>query len=98
MATRRTFLLTAAAALLCQCAQSTPSNGEGISARSSRGRIALKGSDTMVILGQRWAEGFAKMDPEAVVQVTGGGTGTGIAALINGATDICQASRSMTDK
>ena len=52
----------------------------------------------MVILGQRWAEGFAKADANIVVQVTGGGTGTGIAALINGATDICQASRSMTEK
>lgn len=52
----------------------------------------------MVILGQRWAEAYAEVHPAAVVQVTGGGTGTGIAALINGSTDICEASRPMTDR
>jgi phosphate transport system substrate-binding protein len=52
----------------------------------------------MVILGQRWAEAYAKVDPTAVVQVTGGGTGTGIAALINGSTNICEASRPMNDR
>jgi phosphate transport system substrate-binding protein len=52
----------------------------------------------MVILGQRWAEAYAGVDPQAVVQVTGGGTGTGIAALINGSTDICEASRPMSDR
>lgn len=57
--------------------------------------ITIKGSDTMVILAQRWAEAYMKAHPGAVVQVTGGGSGTGIAALINGATDIAQASRPM---
>ena len=57
--------------------------------------ITIKGSDTMVILGQRWAEAFMKANPGMVVQVTGGGSGTGIAALINGTTDICEASRPM---
>ena len=52
----------------------------------------------MVILGQRWAEAYAQVDPVAVVQVTGGGTGTGIAALINGSTDICEASRPLSDR
>jgi phosphate transport system substrate-binding protein len=64
----------------------------------SAGRgITIKGSDTMVILGQRWAEQYMTSHPGAVVQVTGGGSGTGIAALINGTTDICQASRPMKD-
>jgi phosphate transport system substrate-binding protein len=58
-------------------------------------KITIKGSDTMVILGQRWAEDYMKKHPETVIQVTGGGSGTGISALINGTTDICQASRSM---
>lgn len=57
--------------------------------------ITVKGSDTMVILGQRWAEVFMTQNPGVVVQVTGGGSGTGIAALINGTTDICEASRPM---
>ncbi len=57
--------------------------------------ITIKGSDTMVILGQRWAETYMNKTPGAVLQVTGGGSGTGIAALINGTTDVCQASRPM---
>ena len=64
----------------------------------SAGRgITIKGSDTMIILGQRWAEQYMDGNPGKVVQVTGGGSGTGIAALINGTTDICQASRPMKD-
>lgn len=57
--------------------------------------ITVKGSDTLVILSQRWAEVFMKSNPGIAVQVTGGGSGTGIAALLNGSTDICNASRPM---
>lgn len=57
--------------------------------------ITIKGSDTLVRLGQRWAEEYMKSKPGVVIQVSGGGTGTGIAALINGTTDICEASRDM---
>jgi phosphate transport system substrate-binding protein len=57
--------------------------------------ITVKGSDTMVILGQRWAEKFMNANPGQVIMVTGGGSGTGIAALINGTTEICQSSRAM---
>ncbi len=60
--------------------------------------LTVKGSDTMVILGQRWAEAYMNGNPGAQIQVTGGGSGTGIAALINGTTDICEASRPMSDK
>lgn len=60
--------------------------------------ITLKGSDTLLILGQKWAEIYMKENPGTVVQVTGGGSGVGIAGLINGATDIAQASRPMKDK
>jgi len=59
--------------------------------------LTVKGSDTMVILGQRWAEEYMTAHPGAMIQVTGGGSGTGIAALINGTTDICQASRPMKE-
>ncbi|MCC6963296.1 MAG: phosphate ABC transporter substrate-binding protein [candidate division Zixibacteria bacterium] len=61
-------------------------------------RLTVKGSDTMVILGQRWAEAFMASHPETVVQVTGGGSGVGFAALINGTTDICEASRPIKPK
>ena len=60
------------------------------------GALTIKGSDTMVILGQRWAEEYMKKNPGTALQVTGGGSGTGISALINGTTDICQASRAMS--
>ena len=58
-------------------------------------KITVKGSDTMVILAQRWAERYMAAHPDVTVQVTGGGSGTGISALINGTTDICNASRPM---
>lgn len=58
-------------------------------------RITIKGSDTMVILAQKWAEVYMKSKPETAIQVTGGGSGTGISALINGATDIAISSRKM---
>jgi phosphate transport system substrate-binding protein len=59
--------------------------------------VTVKGSDTMVILAQRWAEEYMKVKKSARVQVTGGGSGIGIAALINGTTDIADASRPMKD-
>jgi phosphate transport system substrate-binding protein len=52
----------------------------------------------MVILGQRFAEEYMKKNTGIVVQVNGGGSGTGIAALINGTVDLAQASRPMKDK
>ena len=60
--------------------------------------ITLKGSDTLLILGQKWAEIYMKKNPGTVVQVTGGGSGVGISALINGGTDIAQASRPVKEK
>ncbi len=59
--------------------------------------VTVKGSDTMVLLGQRWAERFMEQHPSAKLQVTGGGSGTGIAALINGTTDIAMSSRPIKD-
>lgn len=58
-------------------------------------KITVKGSDTMVILAQKWAELYMKQNPAVTIQVTGGGSGVGITALINGTTDICNASRPM---
>jgi phosphate transport system substrate-binding protein len=57
--------------------------------------VTVKGSDTMVILAQSWAENYMKENQGLTIQVTGGGSGVGIAALINGGTDICEASRPM---
>jgi len=65
--------------------------------QSERQTISIKGSDTMVQLGQSWAELYMKQHPDVTIQVSAGGSGTGIAALIDGTTMICQASRSMKD-
>ena len=57
-------------------------------------KITIKGSDTMVILVQKWTETYPNKTG-IEFQVTGGGSGTGIAALINGTTNICASSRPM---
>jgi phosphate transport system substrate-binding protein len=64
----------------------------------ARTEIQNKGSDTLVNVAQAWAEAYQKVDPEVAVAVSGGGSGTGIAALINGTVDIANASRKMKDK
>lgn len=56
-------------------------------------KVTVKGSDTMVILSQKWAEVYMKKNPGTSIQVTGGGSGVGLAALINGSTDIANSSR-----
>ena len=60
--------------------------------------LQIKGSDTMVNLAQAWAEEYMNLHPAESVAVTGGGSGTGIAALISNATDIAQSSRNMEAK
>lgn len=67
----------------------------GFSGFMAQEKLTVKGSDTMVILSQRWAETYMASHPEVSIQVTGGGSGTGISALINGTTDICNSSRPM---
>ncbi len=65
---------------------------------SHAAEITVKGSDTMVILGQKWAEVYMQKNPGAKIQVTGGGSGTGFAALQNKQTDIANASRKIKAK
>ncbi len=86
-------VLIATLALACTRNEAAPG-----STSTDKKSFSVKGSDTMVILGQRWAEAFMKDNPGVTIQVVGGGSGTGIAALVNGTTDICEASRSMKDK
>lgn len=57
--------------------------------------ITIKGSDTMVILSQRWAEVYRKSHPDATIEISGGGSGVGIAALLNGTTQIANESRAL---
>lgn len=61
----------------------------------SRTLIQNKGSDTMVNVAQAWAETYRRVHPEVGVAVSGGGSGTGIAALINRTVDLANASRNI---
>ncbi|MGI9288627.1 MAG: phosphate ABC transporter substrate-binding protein [Pseudomonadales bacterium] len=65
---------------------------------NARELIQNKGSDTLVNVAQAWAEAYPKVNPDVAVAVSGGGSGTGIAAMINGTVDIANASRNMKDK
>lgn len=60
--------------------------------------IRNKGSDTLVNVAQAWAEEYQAVDPSVVVAVSGGGSGTGIAALINNTVDIANTSRALKDR
>jgi phosphate transport system substrate-binding protein len=57
------------------------------------GNITVKGSDTLLILAQKWAETYMGLHPDVKIQVSGGGSGIGFAALQNQTTDLCDASR-----
>ena len=67
-------------------------------ANAFAGTISVKGSDTLVVLAQKWAEVYMAANPAQKIQVTGGGTGTGFAALQNQTTDLCNASRKIKAK
>jgi phosphate transport system substrate-binding protein len=69
-----------------------PAHADAVQARTI---IQNAGSDTMVNLAQAWAEAYSTVDPAVSVEVSGGGSGTGIAALINGTVDIANCSRKM---
>jgi len=76
------------------CINSSGRNDQDISSSTDK-YIENKGSDTIVNLALAWAEEYQKSNQDTRVSVTGGGSGTGIAALINGTVDIANASRRM---
>ena len=90
----RTKTLWALAALMSLAACGPRTGEEG----SSRALIQNKGSDTLVNVAQAWAETYKEVDPNVAVAVTGGGSGTGISAMINGTVDLANASRKMKDR
>ncbi len=109
LATKTTVLTALAALFVVAC-----SGGHGRSATSEPvgsgtgqtegtgsargGTLSLKGSDTMVILAQRFAEGYMHAHEGTTIQVSGGGSGTGIAALLDGTTDIADSSRPISER
>ena len=64
-----------------------------LAASAFAGNITVKGSDTLVILAQKWAEVYMGQHSDVKIQVSGGGSGTGFAALQSQTTDLCDASR-----
>ena len=88
--TAAVLAVVAVGLLVTGCKRSDSSQGPG-----GKQDIQNTGSDTMVNLAQAWAEEYAKVDPAVSVEVSGGGSGTGIAALINGTVDIANCSRKM---
>lgn len=68
---------------------------EGAPSEGAVQTIENKGSDTLLQVAQRWAETYMEKHPEVRISVNGGGSGTGIAALINGTVDLANASREM---
>lgn len=78
--------------LLCLCSVAA------INSAYARTEIQNKGSDTLVNVAQAWAEAYQTVEPEVAVAVSGGGSGTGIAALLNGTVDIANASRQIKNK
>ena len=102
---RRLFVSTLCLAMLlgtgvlgCTKPPAAGSQAPAGQAPAAGAAITIKGSDTMVHLVTAWTEAYRKAKPDANLVVTGGGSGTGIAALINGTTNICMASRNMSDK
>jgi phosphate transport system substrate-binding protein len=77
----------------------SPKDGES-AARKEAAQVIIKnkGSDTMVNLAQAWAEMYTGVTTKASVEVSGGGSGTGVAALINGTVDIANCSRQIKPK
>lgn len=90
---RLSILCVVIAALLVGCGRSARDGSDG-------GRVVLqnKGSDTLVNVAQAWAEEYKEVNSNLAIAVTGGGSGTGISALINGTVDIANASRQMKQK
>ncbi|HEY64666.1 MAG TPA: phosphate ABC transporter substrate-binding protein [Caldilineae bacterium] len=91
------FLLLGLTQLSMGCGSQPSEMGEAHPSQAVE-TIENKGSDTMVNLALAWAETYMQLHPEVRISVTGGGSGTGIAAMINGTVDIANASRRMKPK
>ncbi len=92
---RLALACVAGSLLVAACTSESPDESS-LSAPSLT--IENKGSDTIVNLALAWAEAYQRVEPRIQISVTGGGSGTGIAALINGTVDIANASRQIKDE
>ena len=90
MKRRDVFALVLSAILITACQP-------GASSESDESSVSLQnvGSDTIVNLALAWSETYTVLNPEVSISVTGGGSGTGLAGLINGTVDVANASRTI---
>lgn len=104
MKLNRLVVLGAVAALavsmtvLTGCSGGSASTGSEGSESALSGTINVAGSDTMVNMAGEWAQKFMAENPDVQVAVKGGGSGTGIAALLNKTVDVADASRELKDE
>jgi phosphate transport system substrate-binding protein len=84
-------LLIALTLLLAACGGGNAGSEQQSAAKS----IAVKGSDTVLPLSQKEAEEYMKANPQAAITIVGGGSGTGITALLDGTTGVCMSSRDL---
>lgn len=89
------FMASLTFILATSCGSASP---EGAASDSSEAYIENKGSDTIVNLALAWAEKYQSDHPEVRISVTGGGSGTGIASLLNKTVDIANASRQIKEE
>ena len=92
---RLALILMAIAVMVAAAGCGGPASAGAEAARAAARTIQNTGSDTLVNLALAWAEQYAGIHPEVRVAVTGGGSGTGIAGLINKTVDLANASRAM---
>lgn len=93
------LLLASIVLIVSACGGSSDAASESEDGSGGRQQtLQNKGSDTLVNVALAWAEAYRDVEPDVAIAVTGGGSGTGIASLINGTVDIANASRAMKDK
>ena len=90
--------LAAVGVLGCARSEESGQSSQGGQSKAQAMTIRVEGSDTMVNLAQAWAEEYKKKHPEVSIQVNGGGSGVGIASLIDGNCDLANASREIEPK
>jgi phosphate transport system substrate-binding protein len=84
--------------LIAGCGAGREPGSSGTQQPEAQETIVNTGSDTMVNLALAWSEQYQSIHPESQISVSGGGSGTGIASLINGTTDLANASRQIKDE
>ena len=88
------ILLLVCSVVITSCGSTSSTDSSGV----TETYIENKGSDTIVNLALAWAEKYQGDHPDVRISVTGGGSGTGIASLINGTVDIANASRQIKNE